>query len=556
MLIPHIIVGACLAMSVSACSDDDDTNVNDIIDRPTKTTLNLNRYYDESGAIKQFKWTDEDMAILTVPSTGYKAQASPIQPGLSSSLFLFTVKAPAQATVVSYYPTDAPVTVGSGKVNLEIPAIQDGKISPLLLGHDCKVLSSYEGCTIDLKHFPATLMVNIARGNHYIKSVEVRANGGENIAGKITIDADTWSINASEATARVDLPSPLDCTLNPGTVAVQLAPIYLSQGYSVTVTDTNGHTIGTSTDAPLELTSATVFTTDNAADNEPMRIIACGTNKVHVIDAGAAIGGAYTNGLLWTWDAKTAASDIGLAESRCDHIDDCKPVDGGSKFLITSSYNWCVLLDRETKKVLFSANQCSNAHSAELLPGNRIAVACSEGTSTTHNQVQIYDISKPNSILFSTPLTSGHGVVWSDDTQRLYAMGGQSLNVYSLVDWDTASPKLKLEKSITTPQSGTHDLTMADATTLVVAGKKAYLFDIYSEKFTEMTHFSACTALKSVNYNPLTSELWYTDATVPEGTQSWSTHTLRYATDIAASSMAGSISITDMDVYKVRVLNW
>jgi len=37
--------------------------------------------------------------------------------------------------------------------------------------------------------------------------------------------------------------------------------------------------------------------------------------------------------------------------------------------------------------------------------------------------------------------------------------------------------------------------------------------------FSELAHFSACTALKSVNYNEDTGEAWYTDATVPEGDQ-------------------------------------
>ena len=122
------------------------------------------------------------------------------------------------------------------------------------------------------------------------------------------------------------------------------------------------------------------------------------------------------------------------------------------KYSCRAPYNWCVLLDKASKQVLFHALDCANAHSAELLPGNRIAVACSDGTTSNHNQVRLYDAARSNVLLDSSPLTSAHGVTWCESTQRLYAVGNRQINVYSLQDWDTSAPKLKLEKSITTPQ--------------------------------------------------------------------------------------------------------
>ncbi len=556
ILIPQIILGLCLAFSNAACSEDDNNGDFEVVDRPASVTLTLHKYYDENGASNQFKWGENDNGVLYVASNGYSAIATPLRPGQVSSLFLFKVKAPSVSTVVSYYPTDADVTVADGTVSLEIPQVQNGTVSPLLIGADRQAISSYEGCNIDLKQYPALLMVNVSRGNYSVESIEIQANAGENIAGKITIDADTWTPTPSAQTVSVKLPTPVNCSLEGTTIAAQIAPVTLTKGYTITVNTTDGTSFNVSTEEPVVFESGELYTTNDATDSQPPRLIIAGSNKIHVINVAQCMNSDYKAGLEWTWDATDAASVLGLTAARCDHIDDCKPVDNGTKFLISSSYNWVVLLDRTTKQVLFHAEQCSNAHSAELLPGNRIAVACSDGTSSTHNQVQIYDINRPNTILFSYPLTSGHGVVWCETTNRLYAIGSKQLMVFSLQDWDTSAPQLKLEKTITTPQSSNHDLTLADSNTLVVAGVRAYLFDVNTESFTEMPHFAASTQLKSVNYNPLTSELWYTDATVPEGTQSWSTHTLRYATDPAATSMAGTIRITDMDVYKVRVLNW
>ncbi|WP_295731350.1 DUF6528 family protein [uncultured Muribaculum sp.] len=555
-MIINFLVGACLAFSATACSDDDDKDFNAVTERAAKVNIGFNRYIDANGAFTQLKWNAGDKAILRLASDGSSYTATPIRPGQTSSLFLFTVKAPGAATVVSYWPVDAPVTVGAGKVEFDIPATQNGTITPLLLGHDRQALSSYEGCDISLSQFSALMMVNVARGNYSVESVEVRANGGENIAGHITIDADTWAINASEPSVRVTLPTAADCTLDGIKVALQLAPVSLSAGYTITVNTSAGHSFNVVSNDPAKLMSGEILYTSDASDSEPPHLLIGGTDKVHIINVAQCMGGSYKSGLEWTWNAEDAAKTLDVAASRCDHIDDCKPVENGSKILVTSSYNWCVLLERETKNILFHTTQAANAHSAELLPGNRIVVACSDGSSSNHHQVQLYDIAKPNTVLQRYTLQYAHGVVWSENNKRLYAAGHNQLQVYSLLDWDTENPQLKLEKTINTPQGSVHDITLADANTLVVAGVKAYLFDMNTESFTEMPLFAASTQIKSLNYNPATSELWYTDATKPEGTQSWSTQTLRYSTDYTASKETSTIKVPDMDVYKVRVLNW
>ena len=159
-------------------------------------------------------------------------------------------------------------------------------------------------------------------------------------------------------------------------------------------------------------------------------------------------------------------------------------------------------------------------------------------------------------MLFQTELNSAHGVVWNQTAQRLYAVGGQSLLIYKLKNWDSAEPSLELEKTVRTPQGGLHDLTAVNSNTLCVAGNRAYLYDIGSGVFTEMKLFAASTAIKSLNYNDETGEMWYTDATVPEGSQSWSSQTIRYATDMNGSAATRTIRVPDQDMYKVRVMSW
>ena len=150
----------------------------------------------------------------------------------------------------------------------------------------------------------------------------------------------------------------------------------------------------------------------------------------------------------------------------------------------------------------------------------------------------------------------GVAVVWNETTQRLYAIGGQSLQIYKLKDWETAAPSLELEKTVQTPQGGLHDMSYVNSNTLCIGGRRAYLYDIGANQFTEMTLFAASTAIKSINYNDETGELWYTDSTNPEGSQSWSTQTIRYSTDKNASTETRTIKVPDLDMYKVRVMNW
>lgn len=539
------------------CSNDDDDSPRELA---SKITLTLSKYHNDKGATTLPTWNSNDKAGLFIAdqSAPEAVYAAPILSGSQKSLFLFTLNTPehAASTVVAFWPSDAAVRCENGTLKTVVPTAQTGAVSPVLAGKATARLNAYEGCSMELSNLFCTMYVSVKKGNYSISKAVVKANGGEAIAGDLTVDVGDWSFSASEQTITVTLPTPLDCSKDGQLIPVMIAPVTLSQGYTVTLTDTEGNSFPVGRTDAVNLEAGGRHDTDDARSSYVTELIFCGDNMVYMIDAGLADETTYKDAITWSWDATAAASTLGLAENRCNHLDDCKPVDNGKKLLCTSSYNWCVLLDIATKEILFHTTATPNAHSAELLPNNRLVVACSEGSGSGNNSVQLYDISQPNQILYQSALGSAHGVVWNETTQRLYAIGGQSLQVYKLKDWETASPSLELEKTIQTPQGGLHDMSYVNSNTLCIGGRRAYLYDIGANQFTEMTLFAASTAIKSINYNDETGELWYTDSTNPEGSQSWSTQTIRYATDKNASTETRTIKVPDLDMYKVRVMNW
>lgn len=299
--------------------------------------------------------------------------------------------------------------------------------------------------------------------------------------------------------------------------------------------------------------------TDNLPDPERgATLILGGSDKVMVVNTlGLADGCDATPFIRKEWNAATLGSALGLNVDRMDHIDDCKPTADGH-ILVTSSYGWTAMLDSDLTPVFYTKGT-DNAHSAEMVDGRWIAVACSTGG----DEIRLYDSQRNGLLKFRTELKSAHGVVWMPSTRRLYAIGGQTLNIYSL-SYRTrpdgtpspTAPELVLEKSITTPQGGLHDLTPVDDRTLCVSGRKSRLFDIDTETFTELPLFDKSTGLKSVNYNRERNEVWYTDSTVPEGDYSWSTHTVRFSDDPAGSAPTFTFRIPGVNLYKVRVLDW
>lgn len=536
-----------------ACTDDDSAKVQNLA---AKATITQGGYWSADGSLKTPAWGKEDKGAIMLYADGKlsKSTATPLLSGSTSAQFLFNILANREETdVLSWYPADADVSFSGHDVTVNIPTEQTGSEIPVMFGMDRQNVNRYEGCKFTLKPAGCMVYVNVAMGDYDVKSLELTANGGENIAGNVTVNVDGGSATATASSIKVTPDSPVDCRTSSAQIPVYCAPVTLTKGISVKITTSAGQTITSSVNDEMVLEAGGKYNTAKVAEGESTELVFCGDNHVFVINADLAKE-TYKEGILWSLDVKTLASGLGLAANRCDHLDDCKFVDNGTKLLLTSSYGWCALLDYPTGNMLFHTTQVPNAHSAEYIPGGYVAVATSTGTTDLHNRVQLYSIDKSEQILASADLYSGHGLVWDYSRNVLYGAGGDVVKVFDVTLGE--SPVIALKKTIKAPKNGIHDLMRVDNSTLTVAGDHAYLFNVDTELFTEMTLFSGSASIKSLNYNGETGEIWYTDATIPEGSESWSSQKIRYSTNKDGSSADRIIKVPDMDMYKVRVRQW
>ena len=125
-------------------------------------------------------------------------------------------------------------------------------------------------------------------------------------------------------------------------------------------------------------------------------VAVCGGKEVKIIDMAKSDGETLHE--VWSWCIEDPTE--GLPAEYAEYLnplDECKFVDGNSKLLLTSSTSAVVLIDLKTKKNLFYA-RVPMAHSADLLPGDRVAVALS--THKLGNSLEIYDIAQPEKVLW------------------------------------------------------------------------------------------------------------------------------------------------------------
>lgn len=548
------IIAAALAVpAFVACTDDDIAKVQNLA---AKATITQGGYYSADGRLKTPTWGKEDKAAIMLYADGKlsKATATPLLSGSTTAQFLFNILANREETdVLSWYPADAEISFSGHDVTVNIPTEQTGSDIPVMFGMDRQNINRYEGCKFTLKPAGCMVYVDVAMGDYDVKSLELTANGGENIAGTVTVNVDEGSATATASSVTVTPASPIDCRTSSASIPVYCAPVTLTKGISVKITTSAGQTITSSVNDKMVLEAGGKYNTAKVAEGESTELVFCGDNHVFVINADLAKE-TYKEGILWSLDVKTLASGLGLAASRCDHLDDCKFVDNGTKLLLTSSYGWCALLDYPTGNMLFHTTQVPNAHSAEYIPGGYVAVATSVGSTDLHNNVQLYSIDKSEQILAKADLYSGHGLVWDYSRNVLYGACGDVVKVFDVTLGE--KPAITLKKTIKAPKNGIHDLMRVDNSTLTVAGDHAYLFNVDTEMFTEMALFSGSSSIKSLNYNGETGEIWYTDATIPEGGESWSSQKIRYSTNKDGSSADRIIKVPDMDMYKVRVRQW
>lgn len=223
--------------------------------------------------------------------------------------------------------------------------------------------------------------------------------------------------------------------------------------------------------------------------------------------------------------------------------DDCKPIDNGTRLLVTSSADGLAIVERATGKTEFYAT-VPNAHSAEILPGGRVVAAAS--TSPTGNRLILFDRTKSDVELFTTPLVSAHGTHWVEEERTLWALGLTELRAYELADWQSATPSLKLRKTFRLPSRGGHDLSPVPGTPqfVVTTVEEVLIFDRRTGEFTRHPEIGSLVDVKSVSIHPATGRTAFTMADPPN----WWTHTVRFLGPDATLTFS-----TDR-LYKVRWL--
>lgn len=555
------LIGIWAIVSCVACNKDNGKEKPSDGEIVSKTTVTFGSSRYVNGLLRSFALKAGDEVALEHVASGERSVASPVTVGSNSSMFLFDLKKPATGDLLlGYYPVSANITVQASGVGFSFPAAQDGTdFDPMYLGTTKNSGSAYAGNTVILSPMSAIVQAMVQKGLYSVVKAELKGNEGEGISGNVTYDFEQQVVvEGSGKTITVTPASPLDCSSEAQTIPVILPPVNFKSGFTITYTLSDGETIEYVTKDPVSLAPGAIMNTNPASSGR--QLLACGGGRVYLIDEKlASATGDYKSGLLWTWIAREHASEIGRSIADDDHIDDAKPVDGNKNILVTSSNGWAALVEIETGKVLWSAKGIANAHSAEVLPNGRIAVAVSDGGDV----VKIYNRSTPDTPLASYSLKSAHGVVWSEKMQRLYAIGATSVQIYKLKNWDGGAPELELERTESSSGfvSGLHDMTLVDENTLIMGGNKAALYDMNTRAFTSLPHFSSYAGVKSINYNPSTGEAYYTYAWNgnSEGAFAWSTHTIRYTDDIFANDGGvdkKTIKVNDINMYKVRVFNW
>ncbi len=332
-------------------------------------------------------------------------------------------------------------------------------------------------------------------------------------------------------------------------------------------------------------------TPSTATPNYIAHLYFCGENWVNLVDATKANTTSFGTA-LWSWNAKEHGAQIGnKGEQHLIRIDECKPACLGSQLLVTSSKDYCVVIDVASKDIKFSAKDCHNAHSAELIPGPNandpaqglLVVACSGNYDATgaknYGRLLLYRMSQgvdTNGSLKAVghvQMDGAHGVIWSPKYQRLYAIDYDSVHIYTL---DSSTPALTLEQHVQhTCRMGMHDLNVIDEDNLLITGAGTYVFNMATRTVTESAYFPGAeyNLMKSGNYNGYDGRMWYTYGRYDEnGKEIWGSSYIRgfartfgeydfiakgTANTGGTASDGSAVDLATGELlYKVKVLNW
>ncbi len=204
--------------------------------------------------------------------------------------------------------------------------------------------------------------------------------------------------------------------------------------------------------------------------------------------------------IAWSW---AASESDGLPENVVTYfskIDECKPLANGGLILITSSSGGIGLLERLTGRLLYFG-YAWQAHSAELLPDNKIAVAVAKD-DTNGSKLLTFDFNQTGLPLVELELSDAHGLYWDVSGQYLWALGGDVLRYYRLIDWASAEPSLLEWGTVELPSSGGHDLYPVagnDLNIYVTTNTNVWLFDRINKTISEHPTLSSAQKVKGIS---------------------------------------------------------
>lgn len=265
-------------------------------------------------------------------------------------------------------------------------------------------------------------------------------------------------------------------------------------------------------------------------------LLLCGMGEVFEVAAGSLEK-------KWSWRG-TEREDLPEAmRRRFATTDECKPLAGGAKVLISSSSGGCALVERPSGRVLWHA-QVANAHSLELLPRDRVVVASSLGK--TGNRLVVFDLAKSNEPVFDTPLPSAHGVVWDEARRCLWALGFAELRRYTLQDWDSGKPALVLQTTHPLPDEDGHDLQGVPGSSDLILSTHGhvFLFDRDQPAFRPHPELGESALVKGVSIHPTTGRTTYIQAS----DKAW------WSSEIHFLKPAAMVTASGEKLYKARWL--
>jgi hypothetical protein len=280
-----------------------------------------------------------------------------------------------------------------------------------------------------------------------------------------------------------------------------------------------------------------------ASDAVTRELIVCGREKVLILDLDSR-DSAGSPKIIWSWRAPGRTDLPAEYHPLFRSTDECKPVEGGRRILITSSSGAVALVERAIGAVVFYG-RAVNAHSADLLPNGRIAVASSRDPKENKGDALIlFDITQSNRELWRTELPSGHGVVWDEKRRVVWVLADRELRSYQLTAWNSATPTLARLATIPLPEGGGHDLYPVPGTAFLslTTTSRCWLFDRDKQAFSPHPLLAAHASIKSITEHPVTRQIAFTEAERPN----WWTTRIQFLHPDETCSVPGE------QFYKVR----